>query len=164
MHKKPWLNIGWRVMVLGGIVNIFFSLASVYFMFLAGQPNAAFGSQDELYVGKTYADIIAFSPMLAHWIVLSMVGMCGMMIGWGVLMTAIAWGPYRRAEKWAWWALTISNLGALLYNGSLTILYLSKGLYGFSSALSTGLTFFIFWIVVIVVGLVLPAKEILNEK
>jgi hypothetical protein len=29
-------------------------------------------------------------------------------LGYGVLAVAVIWIPYRRAEKWAWWALFVS--------------------------------------------------------
>jgi hypothetical protein len=28
-------------------------------------------------------------------------------LGWGVILAFMAWGPFRRRERWAWWALLL---------------------------------------------------------
>jgi len=159
----PWLSIGWKIMAVGGIVNIFLALATPYFM-LFDHPRATYGLMDEIFVGKTWEQINAFSPQLTDWMVLMMIGMCGMHIAFGVMTLAISITAYREGKQWAWVTLLIVNILVLLYNGSLTVIYLKNGLYGFSSGVSVGMYFFIGWITAFVFGLILPAKEVLKSS
>ena len=152
------MPIAWKVLLFGGLVNVFFSIV-VPFQVLFTDPTATYGSQDVLYVGKTWDEIVAFSPALGHWITYMMVSMCSMMMGFGVLVVGMAANAFRRGERWAWVTAVVANLLVYAYTGGLTLVYLRRGLYGFSSGFSIGLKFLIAWTIALVIALWLPRKE-----
>lgn len=73
--------------------------------------------------------------------------------------SVIALIPYRKGEKWAWYAML--GIGAIFASGTLIINYIgvTRGLWpSFWVALS------IIWLILWGVGLALPAKEILGKS
>ena len=111
-NKKGWLNIGWKLMAAYGVFFILFSILvplHSYFS-LPNQPMMTFGLGDEKFIGLSWSQITAANPNLGLWIVLTMISMCGMMMGLGILILALARRPYRNGERWAWRALLAATL------------------------------------------------------
>ena len=117
VQNKKWLPLGWKLMAAYGIffmtLSIFVPLQS-YFS-LPGQPMVVYSMLDEQLTGLSWNQIIAVSPDLGLWIVLSMVSMCAMMMGLGVLTFMVARHAYKEGKRWAWKTLIIANVTPLVY-------------------------------------------------
>ena len=166
-NKKGWLAIGWKLMAAYGgffiILSILVPLVS-YFS-LPNQPMMTFAGGDEKFTGLSWNQIMLVSPNLGLWIVLTMISMCAMMMGLGILILALAQRPYRQGERWAWRAL----LGATLipvfaHYLFITVIHWSHGLPIWTlSPGSSGVGADLINIVVLVwlyFGLWLPRKEL----
>ncbi|MBI3596585.1 MAG: hypothetical protein HY203_05470 [Nitrospirae bacterium] len=165
MQNRKWLSLGWKVMVALGIVNIFFAvMVPLVSLFMA--PLFVFGSEDATFVGKSWNEIVAFSPDLGFWIVLTMVSMCAMMMGWGVLTVGVAKNAYQRGERWAWRTLVWTNVLTMLYYAIILMPFASRGLWGvsaaFPSGVSLGLPMLVFFTIWPIIGLWLPRKELIE--
>ncbi len=165
-RQRRWLNLGWKVMVGWGILNIFFSILVPLTSLFISPKLFTFGIEDEKFVGMSWEQIVA-NPDMGLWMVLMMVSMCAMMIGLGILTVGISRNAYRRGERWAWRWLSAASVIVLLYNLSFVILYAQRGLYGmftsagpFPSGINVGIPFMIIWVIVLYVGLWLPRKEL----
>ena len=64
----------------------------------------------ERYTGASWASLVAQAPETAAYLLLvyRMVG--GLNVALGITLIAIIVGPFRRGERWAWFALLIGNL------------------------------------------------------
>lgn len=167
MQNRRRLAIGWRVMFGWGIVNIAFAIIVPLTTLFVNPAIFAYASEDEQFTGVSWRQLVSFDPDLGFWIGLTMVTMCAMMMGWGVMMVSLARNAYRRGELWAWKALLGAHgLSYIVYGGLLTFLYFSRGLYGlsavFPSGISLGLPLLILSIVVLIVGLWLPQRELVE--
>ena len=109
---KSWLNIGWKLMAAYGGFFILLSILVPLFSYfsLPDQPMMTFASGDEKFIGLSWSQIMSVSPNLGLWIVLTMISMCAMMMGSGILILALARRPYRQGERWAWRALLAATL------------------------------------------------------
>lgn len=161
------LNLGWKVMVGWGILNIFFSILVPVTSLFISPKLFTFGIEDEKFVGMSWEQIVASSPSMGLWMVLMMVSMCAMMVGLGILTVGIAQNAYRNGERWAWRWLTAASVIVLLYNLVFVVVYAQRGLYGmftssglFPSGVNVGIPFMIIWIIVLYIGLWLPRKEL----
>ena len=56
-----------------------------------------------------------------------MTSMCAMMMGWGIMILATAWFGLRRGGPWAFWALLLSGLLALVYYFVISADYARQG-------------------------------------
>ena len=111
-QNKKWLPLGWKLIAAYGALFILLSILvplHSYFS-LPNQPMMTFASGDETFIGLSWGQIMTVSPNLGLWIVLTMISMCGMMMGFGILIFALARGPYREGERWAWRALFAATL------------------------------------------------------
>jgi hypothetical protein len=116
-QPKQWLPISWKVMAAYGWAFIFFAVMvplHTYFVY-PNQPLFTYAAADGKFTGLSWGQIMAFSPDLGRWIGLTMISMCAMMILGGILIVALAHGPYRKGERWAWKALLFATLVSLSY-------------------------------------------------
>ncbi len=166
MKDTRWLPLGWKVMTAWGILNIFFPIMVPLVSLFVNPTLFVYGSEDAKFVGKSWDEIVAFSPDLGHWVVLTMVSMCAMMMGVGILATSIAKNSYRRGQRWAWRTLVWANVLILLYYCGILIPYASRGLYGtsaaFPSGVSLGVPMLVIFTVWPIIGLWLPRKELID--
>ena len=111
-QNKKWLPLGWKLTAAYGGFFILLSIIVPLFSYLAlpDQPMMTFASGDEKFTGLSWSQIMSVSPNLGLWIVLTMISMCAMMMGFGILILALARGPYRQGERWAWKALLAATL------------------------------------------------------
>ena len=111
-QPKKWLPLGWKLMVVFGVLYIALSvLVPLHSYFsLPNQPMMTFAIGDERFTGLSWSQIMSASQDLGLWIVFTMISMCAMMMGLGILILAIARRPYRNGEKWAWRALLAATL------------------------------------------------------
>ena len=107
------------------------------------------------YTGQSYSDFLASSPKSAeiYMITKKLLGITLSLIS--LLIILITQKSYSRAEKWSWYALLIA--GIILW-GSLIGYRIVIGY------LAPSIVTFIIGAALFVVGIVLPAKEILGKK
>ena len=119
------------------------------------------GSSEFTYeelLGVSISQIRDFSPKLVDAIELAV-----QLRGVYLLIFALFWSvisliPYRKGEKWAWYAMV--GIGSIWLSGYLILVFIgiSSGIY-LNSWIVPGIIWFILWIA----GLSLPAKEILGK-
>ncbi|MFX0075829.1 MAG: hypothetical protein ACFE96_10330 [Candidatus Hermodarchaeota archaeon] len=107
-----------------------------------------------VYTGTTYAQYLATDQAFAEIFILQKKVMGFMICGVGALVLFIVRMGYRKGEKWAWFALLIA--GCLVWGTfigyKILIMY-----YGGS------MITFVVGAILLVLGLVFPAKEILKK-
>jgi len=129
-NARSWLKIGWRLMAAYGLFFIVLSILvplHSYFS-LPNQPMMTFAIGDERFTGLSWNQIRSVSPNLGLWIVFTMISMCGMMMGLGVLILAIARRPYRQGERWAWRALLAATLIPFAHYAFISAVHWSHGI------------------------------------
>ncbi len=145
------LNVASALLIVPAII---FGGAELFFLL---NPDVSTLASPEA-LGVSYSQIREFSPELLDAIQLAL-----HFSGLGFVTLALAWsvislGPYRKGEKWAWYAML--GIGGIFLSGFLIITYIGTtlGLYP-SIGITLGIIYFILW----GVGLALPAKEILGK-
>ena len=113
---------------------------------------------NEEVLGVTLSQIRDFSPKLVDGMELSIQLKGLFFLALALFWSVIALIPYRKGEKWAWYAMLV--IGAIFPSGWLILTYtgITLGLYE-SFWIIPGIIWLILWIV----GLALPAKEILAK-
>src|SRR3989338_1873110 len=129
-QPQPWLPLGWKLMYAYGVLFIVLSvLVPLYSYFsLPNQPMMTFALGDEKFTGLAWSQIMSLSPDLGLWIVFTMISMCAMMMGLGILILAIARRPYRQGERWAWRALLAATLIPFVHYAFISGVHWSHGI------------------------------------
>jgi hypothetical protein len=129
-RSRKWLPLGWKLMVAYGIFFIVLSvLVPLHSYFaLPNQPMMTFAIGDERFTGLSWSQIMSVSPNLGLWIVFTMISMCGMMMGLGILVLAIARRSYRRGERWAWRGLLAATLIPFAHYTFISAVHWSHGM------------------------------------
>ena len=129
-QPKKWLPLGWKLMYAYGVLFIVLSvLVPLYSYFsLPNQPMMTFALGDEKFTGLAWSQIMSLSPDLGLWIVFTMISMCAMMMGLGILILAIARRPYRQGERWAWRALLAATLIPFVHYAFISGVHWSHGI------------------------------------
>ena len=111
-QNKKWLPLGWKLMAAYGGLFILLSILVPLFSYfsLPNQPMMVFAGGDEKFTGLSWSQIMSLNPNFGLWIVFTMISMCAMMMGLGILILALARRPYRQGERWAWRALLAASL------------------------------------------------------
>ena len=145
------LNVASALLIVPAII---FGAVELPFLFFPDVSNLA----DEEALGVTYAEIREFSPALVDAIQLTL-----QFGGLAIVALAVAWsvislGPYRKGEKWAWYAML--GIGGIFLSGFLIIIYIGTtlGIYPIIG-ITLAIIYFILW----GIGLALPAKEIFGK-
>ncbi|MFB0523491.1 MAG: hypothetical protein ACETV1_07025 [Candidatus Bathyarchaeia archaeon] len=109
-------------------------------------------SYHENFIGMTHEEIIDINPRLADMmlVLLKGIGVCS--IGLGILGIAVSVKIYREGEKWAWYAMLVIG-GTVVIGGQILFVTTFSILPGILDIILA-----ILWIV----GMALPAKEILS--
>lgn len=63
----------------------------------------------ESYTGSTWASFAGGTPAVASYVLLLYRLVGGLNIGLGLALIAVVAGPYRRGERWAWFAVLAGN-------------------------------------------------------
>ena len=138
-----------KVMYAMGIYTVVMSL---FWIFLT---EVIFVSDFLAFAGQSYADYLASSPKTAelYMITKKLWGVTMLLIG--LLIIFITQKSYSKAEKWSWYALLIA--GIILW-GSLIGYRIVIGY------LAPSIVTFIIGAALFIIGISLPAKEILDKK
>ena len=143
------LNIGAVLLVIYGIWGVFEGLISS----LMGEWYLEnwMAMMNEEFLPPTISEIRAFSPELLDFMLFVLQGY-GLFILFGSLLFCIvALIPYRKGEKWAWYAMLVT--GAIV-TGAMVVMITHM-----TSHAAISIIMIIIWIA----GLALPAKEILSK-
>ena len=129
-QNRKWLPLGWKLMVAYGGFYILLSILVPLFSYLSlpNQPMMTFASGDEKFIGLSWSQIMSVSPNLGPWIVFTMISMCAMMMGLGILILALARRPYRQGERWAWRALLAAALIPFAHYAFISAIHWSHGM------------------------------------
>lgn len=122
MPERGYERYAWIILLALGVAAIGFGFNDIFF------PEPSDPPYVQTLTGKTWDDIVAEEPGLAE-VIRVMDRAVGLgLLGFGLLMVAIAAVPYRRGERWAWyasWAAPTVLLGflAITLQGSLWLMF-----------------------------------------
>jgi hypothetical protein len=142
------LKVGWIAMLIMGIYMVFLGLFGVT------------GTEDwlsndfTLSTGENWSNFVAANSKAADFLITMGRSMQGFFVAIGILAIFVVWNSYRKAEKWSWYALLVA--GAIAWG---------SGLAG-QAATGTwyGLVIMVIGIVLLIIGLAVPAKAILGGE
>jgi hypothetical protein len=104
--KSVTLTIGWVMLLVLGVLMTLGGLESLVFAYRAG---------NEAPAGVSMQELARINPELPVALRGRRATAASLAISCGILVVWIAAIPYRRGEKWAWWALLCSiGLGTTL--------------------------------------------------
>jgi hypothetical protein len=144
------INVGSVFLFSLGILGVLYGLQRILLPSLTNlfQPTLYI---DEEFLGVTVSQIRDFSPKLMVVIqnLIQIVGLYLLIAALSICFISIL--PYRKGEKWAWYAMLV--LGGTFMVGSQILFVTTYSVLGILD-----ITLVILWII----GLVLPVKEILS--
>ena len=125
---RSWLGASMIFFLIFGVINVGLAIAVPATLHLNGSfPGVVFGAGDAQLLGRSFAGLRHDNPKLDTLLVDSMTSMCAMMMGWGIMILATAWFGLRRGGPWAFWALLLSGLVALVYYFEISVDYARQG-------------------------------------
>ena len=126
---RSWLGVSVVFFLIFGVINVALAIAVPTTLHLNGAfPGVVFsGTGDGQLLGRSLAGLRHDNPKLDTLLVDSMTSMCAMMMGWGIMILATAWFGLRRGGRWAFWALLLSGLVALVYYFEISADYARQG-------------------------------------
>ena len=139
-------------------MGVYTLVISLLWIFLT---EAGFTSDFAAYTGQTYPEYLASSPRHAEMYLITKRLIGVELLPIGVLIILITQKSYSKGEKWSWYALLIA--GVVVW-GSLIGYRIAIGYFGFDTPLraSSSVTPIV-GLLLLIVGLGLPAKAILGE-
>ncbi len=144
------IDVGSVLLFILGILGVLYGLQRILLPSLTNlfQPTLYI---DEEFLGVTVSQIRGFSPKLMVVIqnLIQIVGLYLLIAGLSICFISIL--PYRKGEKWAWYAMLV--LGGTFMVGSQILFITTYSVLGILD-----ITLVILWIL----GLVLPVREILS--
>jgi hypothetical protein len=148
--RSSSIRIASKVMLTMGIYAL---IVSLFWIFLT---EVMFVSDFAAYTGQRYSEFLASNPKPAEmWLITKrLIGI--ERLATSLLIILITQKSYGRGEKWSWYALLIAGIitwGSVL-GERIAIGYLA----------STGVAIPIIGLILLVIGLALPAKVILSKK
>ena len=142
------LNVGSALLFIVGIAGMIYGLQELFL----------FAYLDEELIGVTASEISAFNQNLLDSIKLKSHFEGLYMLSTALIFCVLSLIPYRKGEKWAWY--TALGIGGLAIFGQLVLIYIGvEKVISASYLLPLAILMVILWIV----GLALPAKEILSK-
>jgi hypothetical protein len=70
------------------------------------------------FTGHSWQELVATSPMTAGFIMVVFRVYGAYIVAFGLLAIAVTMGPFRRGNRWAWWALLAGN--TIAYGSAMT--------------------------------------------
>ena len=140
----------WHIMRIMGIYALVVSLLWIFL------TEIMFISDVGVYTGQTWAEFLVSSPAEAMLYIITKKLLGIQILAISILIIFIAQNSYSKGEKWSWYALLIA--GSILWGSMLGYRFV----IGYVA--SSGIMTFLIGLILFVVAIVLPAKEILGEK
>ncbi|MFW9895728.1 MAG: hypothetical protein ACFFD7_07980 [Candidatus Thorarchaeota archaeon] len=147
--KKSKLEIGSFLMLFFGMYTL---IISILWIFLT---EIMFVSDFAYYTGQTYALYLSNNPLFAEMYIITKKLIGFMLLGIGSIILFITKKSYSKGEKWSWFALLIT--GNITWGTFIGY----KIMIGYIGA---SMVTFVVGISLLLIGLILPAKEILSKK
>ena len=142
------VNVGSALLFIVGILGIIYGLQELLLI----------GYLDEELLGVTASEISAINPNLLDSMKLESQFEGLYMLSTALFFCLVSLIPYRKGEKWAWY--TALGIGGLAIFGQLILIYIGvEKVISPSYLLPLAIIIVLLWIV----GLALPAKEILSK-
>jgi hypothetical protein len=156
MHESSSIKSASLVMMTMGGFTLVISLLWTFL------TDVGFISDFEAFMGQTWHEYVITNPRHAEIYLITKRLIRVEMFPISVLLLLITQKSYRRAEKGSWFALLITD--AVLW-GSLIAYRLTIGYFGFDTPLraSSSMTPIV-GLILLVIGLVLPAKAIFGKN
>ncbi|MFX1496768.1 MAG: hypothetical protein ACFFBH_04510 [Promethearchaeota archaeon] len=114
-----------------------------------------FVSDFQVFTGETYAQYLISDPIFAQMYIITKKLIGIIFLACGIFVLFINHMSYRKGEKWSWYALL---LGGSIPWATFILYKIFIGYYGGSMFI------FVIGAILLVLGLVFPAKEILSKK
>ena len=143
------IKIGSFLMLSMGMYTVVISLLWIFL------TEIMFVSDFMSYTSLSYQEYLATNPRFAEIYIITKKLIGFMLLAIGCVIVLITQKSYRNGEKWAWYALLIA--GGITW-GTFIIYKIVIGYIGVS------MMTFVVGAALVVVGLALPAKEILGKK
>jgi len=136
------------------ILFIMMILGLVYALMALISPQMVVMRSFQGFIGQSWFEFVAANPTLSKYILLieRMAGGLGLAVSIGglfVLMTA-----FRKAEKWAWWYVLVVGIIAWVNNLIPNLIV--------KNTMNT--TIIIIGLALIIIGLIIPAKDFFSKK
>jgi len=149
------VRIGSSIMMAMGIYTLVISLLWIFL------TEVGFVSDFAAYTGQTWSDYSATSPKYAMMYIITKRLIGFQLLPISILIILIAQKSYSRGEKWSWYALLVS--GVVTW-GSLIGYRIVIGYFVFDTLARAASTMTpIVGLVLLVIGLTVPAKEIFGS-
>jgi hypothetical protein len=143
------LNVGSALLLIVGIVGMVYGIQELFLV----------GYLDEELLGVTASEISALSPNLLELLKLDSRFEGLYMLSTALIFFVVSLIPYRKGEKWAWFTALV--IGGFAIVGQLVLIYIGvEKAISPSYLLPLAIVIVILWIV----GLALPSKEILSKS
>jgi hypothetical protein len=146
--KKSKLEIGSFFILFMGIYTVVMALLWIFV------TEIMFVSDFAYYTGQTYQQYLAIAPEFAEIYIITKKLVGFILLANGVMVVLINQKSYLKSEKWSWYAILIG--GGISWS-TFIIYKIYIGYIGLS------MITFVVGISLLIVGLVLPAKEILTK-
>ena len=147
--QKSSIKLGSTIMGIMGIFTLVFSILWIF------TTEIAFISDVAVYTGQTWADFLASSPKEAELYIITKKLLGIQILAISIFVIFISKRSYNEGEKWSWYALLFA--GSLLWGSMIGYRFV----IGYIA--SPGMIPFIAGLTLFVIGLALPAKEILRK-
>ena len=148
--KLSKLDFGSKIMFFMGVYLFVISLLWIFL------TEIMFISDVLVFTGQSWSEFLANSPKTAELYIITkkLIGFFLLLLS--ILILFITNKSYNKGEKWAWYSLLIT--GIFIWGGLLGYRFL----IGYWA--STGILTFIFGAILFVIGITIPAKEILRKN
>ncbi|MFX1377550.1 MAG: hypothetical protein ACFFA4_00510 [Promethearchaeota archaeon] len=147
--EKSKLEIGSFLILFMGMYTIIIAILWIFV------TDIMFVSDFAYYTGTTYPNYLVSDPRFAEIYIITKKLVGCILLANGVMIVLINQNVYRKAEKWSWYTILIG--GGISW--STFIIY--KIYIGYIGA---SMVTFVVGITLLVIGLALPAQEILSKK
>lgn len=122
MSERTYQRAGWIILLIVSVIIALFGLGDVIV------ASAADPAIVQAVTGMTPEEIGALEPRLLVLVDLQTRAIGAALLVVGILAAAIVWTSFRRAERWAWYALwTLPLLNVLIFFNMLTHTDFSTG-------------------------------------
>lgn len=147
--KASSIDIGSKIMFFMGAYLFVLSLLWIFL------TETMFISDVLVFTGQSWSDLLANSPKTAELYIITkkLIGFFLLLLS--ILVLFITNNSYKKGEKWAWYSLLIT--GILIWGGLLGYRFL----IGYWA--SSGIITFVLGAVLFIVGIIVPAKAILEK-